>query len=80
MQFVPRAQLLTLEEVVRIGRVFSELGVSKIRITGGEPLTRRNVIEVFKQLGKLNEIRDLTLTTNGTLLNKFADRTASGWR
>lgn len=72
MQFVPRAQLLTLEEVVRIGKVFSELGVSKIRITGGEPLTRRNVIEVFKQLGKLKEITDLTLTTNGTLLSKFA--------
>ena len=72
MQFVPRAQLLTLEEVVRIGRVFSELGVSKIRITGGEPLTRRNVMEVFNQLGKRKEIRDLTLTTNGTLLNKFA--------
>lgn len=72
MQFVPRAQLLTLEEVVRIGTVFSELGVSKIRITGGEPLTRRNVMEVFNQLGKRKEIRDLTLTTNGTLLNKFA--------
>jgi len=72
MQFVPRAQLLTLEEVIRIGRVFAELGVSKIRITGGEPLTRRNVIEVFKQLGKLDEIKDLTLTTNATLLSKFA--------
>ncbi len=72
MQFVPRAQLLTLEEVIRIGRVFAGLGVSKIRITGGEPLTRRNVIEVFKQLGKLDEIKDLTLTTNATLLSKFA--------
>ncbi|HBE91986.1 MAG TPA: GTP 3',8-cyclase MoaA [Gammaproteobacteria bacterium] len=73
MQFVPRAQLLTLEEVIRIGRVFAELGVSKIRITGGEPLTRRNVIEVFNQLGKLDEIKDLTLTTNGTQLHRFAD-------
>ncbi|MEA1888149.1 MAG: GTP 3',8-cyclase MoaA [Pseudomonadota bacterium] len=72
MQFVPRAQLLTLEEVIRIGRVFAGLGVSKIRITGGEPLTRRNIIEVFKQLGKLDEIKDLTLTTNATLLSKFA--------
>ncbi len=72
MQFVPRAQLLTLEEVARIGRVFSELGVSKIRITGGEPLTRRNVMEVFRQLGKLDEIKDLTLTTNGSLLKKYA--------
>lgn len=73
MQFVPRAQLLTLEEIIRIGRVFTELGVSKIRITGGEPLTRRNVIEVFNQLGKLEKLKDLTLTTNGTQLGKFAN-------
>jgi cyclic pyranopterin phosphate synthase len=72
MKFVPRAQLLTLEEVSRIGRIFAGLGVNKIRITGGEPLTRQNVIEVFKQLGKLDQINDLTLTTNGTQLNRFA--------
>ena len=72
MQFVPRAQLLTLEEVARIGRVFSELGVSKIRITGGEPLTRRNVMEVFRQLGKLDDIKHLTLTTNRSLHKKYA--------
>jgi len=72
MQFVPRAQLLTLEEVSRIGRVFTELGVNKIRITGGEPLTRRNVIEVFRQLGQLDQLQDLTLTTNGTQLDRFA--------
>ena len=72
MQFVPRAQLLTLEEVSRIGRIFTELGVHKIRITGGEPLTRRNVIEVFRQLGKLDGLKDLTLTTNGTQLDRFA--------
>jgi cyclic pyranopterin phosphate synthase len=72
MQFVPRAQLLTLEEVSRIGRVFTELGVHKIRITGGEPLTRRNVIEVFRQLGQLDQLEDLTLTTNGTQLDRFA--------
>ena len=72
MKFVPRAQLLTLEEVSRIGRIFSGLGVDKIRITGGEPLTRQNVIEVFKQLGKLEPVKDLTLTTNGTQLNRYA--------
>lgn len=72
MQFVPRAQLLTLEEVSRIGRVFTELGVHKIRITGGEPLTRRNVIEVFRQLGRLDQLEDLTLTTNGSQLDRFA--------
>lgn len=72
MQFVPRAQLLTLEEVIRIGRVFTELGVSKIRITGGEPLTRRNIMEVFKQLGRLDTLKDFTLTTNGSQLGKYA--------
>ncbi len=72
MKFVPRAQLLTLEEISRIGRIFADLGVNKIRITGGEPLTRQNVIEVFKQLGKLEKINDLTLTTNGTQLKRFA--------
>lgn len=72
MKFVPRAQLLTLEEISRIGRIFSGLGVDKIRITGGEPLTRQNVIEVFKQLGKIDQIKDLTLTTNGTQLHRFA--------
>ena len=72
MQFVPRAQLLTLEEVSRVGRVFAGLGVNRIRITGGEPLTRQNVIEVFRQLGKLDKINDLTLTTNGTQLSRFA--------
>jgi cyclic pyranopterin phosphate synthase len=73
MKFVPRAQLLTLEEVIRIGRVFTELGVSKIRITGGEPLTRRNIMEVFNQLGSLDALKDFTLTTNGTQLSKYAD-------
>jgi len=72
MTFVPRAQLLTLEEVSRIGRLFVELGVHKIRITGGEPLTRKNILEVFKSLGKLDGLEDLTLTTNGTLLPRYA--------
>jgi len=72
MQFVPRSQLLTLEEVIRIGTVFSDLGVKKIRLTGGEPLTRRNIIKVFNELGQRDSIEDLTLTTNGTQLVKYA--------
>ncbi len=70
--FVPHKQLLTLEEVARIGRAFVELGVEKIRITGGEPLVRRNVLELFWALGRLEHLRDLTLTTNGTQLRRFA--------
>lgn len=72
MKFVPRSQLLTLEEIVRIGRSFVNLGVSKIRITGGEPLTRCNILKVFRELGELEGLNDLTLTTNGTLLTRYA--------
>ena len=72
MQFLPREQLLTLEETARLGRCFSELGVTKLRITGGEPLVRRNVLWLFEQLGALPGIRDLTLTTNGTQLSRYA--------
>lgn len=72
MTFVPREQLLTLEEMSRIGKAFVELGVNKIRLTGGEPLTRRNIISVFEALGKLDDLKDLTVTTNGTLLEKYA--------
>jgi len=70
--FLPRSQLLTLEEVVRIGRAFADLGVSQIRITGGEPLVRKNVLHVFQQLGSYPGIEDLTLTSNGTRLPRFA--------
>ncbi len=72
MQFMPRAQLLTLEEISRIGKVFIDLGVNKIRITGGEPLTRRSILTAFESLGQLEGLDDLTITTNGTLLEKFA--------
>jgi len=73
VRFVPRSQLLTLEEIVRIGQAFVDLGVKKIRITGGEPLTRNNIMQVFDQLGRLNDLRELTLTTNGTQLPRYAD-------
>lgn len=72
MQFLPRNQLLTLEEITRIGSVFAELGVTKIRLTGGEPLTRRNIMQVFNKLGQQQNIQDLTFTTNGTQLKKHA--------
>ncbi|EXJ16250.1 GTP 3',8-cyclase MoaA [Imhoffiella purpurea] len=72
MSFLPRNQLLTLEEMARLGRCFGELGVSRIRITGGEPLVRRNAIWLFEQLGGLPSISDLALTTNGTQLSRHA--------
>ena len=72
MTFLPRSQILTLEEFARLGRIFTELGVHKIRVTGGEPLSRCNVITLFESLGRNEGLRDLTLTTNGTRLEKFA--------
>ena len=72
VKFLPRAQLLSLEEIVHIGRNFVDLGVEKIRITGGEPLHRRDILKVFRELGELEGLRDLTLTSNGTQLPRFA--------
>lgn len=72
MKFVPRTQLLTLEEMETIARSFIGLGVDKIRITGGEPLVRNNILQLFNALGEIEALRDLTLTTNGTQLKKYA--------
>ncbi len=72
MSFLPRAQVLTLEELSQIAQAFAELQVSKIRITGGEPLVRKNIIQLFREIGKLPTINDLTLTTNGSQLQHMA--------
>ena len=72
MTFLPRAQVLTLEELAAIGRAFAELGVDKIRLTGGEPLVRRNVLKLFQELGKLEGLEELVLTTNGSQLPRLA--------
>ena len=72
MRFLPRSQMLTLEEIARLGQCFSELGVTKLRITGGEPLVRRNILWLFERLGELPGVRDLTITTNGTQLARYA--------
>ena len=73
MQFTQRSELLTLEEIERIATQFVELGVNKIRITGGEPLVRKNILHVFEQLGALKNLEDLTMTTNGTQLARYAN-------
>ncbi|MEJ2060437.1 MAG: GTP 3',8-cyclase MoaA [Gammaproteobacteria bacterium] len=79
MRFMPRAQLLTLEETAEIARAFCRLGVGKIRITGGEPLVRRNVLSLFEALGRIGNLKELTLTTNGSQLARYArDLKAAG--
>ena len=70
--FLPPAQLLSFEEITRLARVFLGLGVEKIRLTGGEPLVRRDVETLVAMLAALPGLRDLTLTTNGALLAKKA--------
>jgi cyclic pyranopterin phosphate synthase len=66
--FMPRAQLLTFEEIARLTRLLAVLGVEKARITGGEPLLRRDLEELIAMIAAIDGIRDLTLTTNGSLL------------
>jgi len=73
--FLAHADLLTFEEIARVARIFVELGVRKIRLTGGEPLLRRNVERLVGMLARLGDV-DLTLTTNGSLLARKASALA----
>ena len=70
--FLPRAELLTFEEIERVARAFAGLGVEKIRITGGEPLVRRDLETLVAMLARIDGL-DLTLTTNGALLARKAE-------
>lgn len=72
MTFLPRSQILSLEEIGQIGRAFVELGVRKIRLTGGEPLVRNGVVQLAQELGALSGLHELTMTTNGSRLRQLA--------
>lgn len=79
MTFLPKADLLTLEELDRLCSVFIGKGVRKLRLTGGEPLVRRNMISLVRSLSRhlaSGNLDELTLTTNGSLLSKFASELA----
>jgi GTP 3',8-cyclase len=67
-EWLPREEILTFEETLRLIRIATELGVSKVRITGGEPLTRRDVIDFTRRIPEIPGIRSIGLSTNGTLL------------
>jgi len=67
-QWLPREGILTYEEIIRLVRLAAALGVSKVRVTGGEPLTRRGVLSFFQMLREVPGIRDIGVSTNGTLL------------
>jgi len=70
--FLPRDEVLSLEECARLVKVFVSLGVSKVRITGGEPLVRKNALQLFEEIGQLQGLRELVLTTNGSQLEHHA--------
>lgn len=72
MTFLPRAQILTLEEIHCIAAAFVELGVTKLRVTGGEPLIRQGVIGLLQNLGNLPGLNELVITTNATHLQNMA--------
>jgi cyclic pyranopterin phosphate synthase len=72
MQFYPREFILSYEEIVRLARIAGTLGVTKIRLTGGEPLVRRDLPELIRALNALPTTQDLSLTTNGTRLAEMA--------
>ena len=72
IEWLPKGQILTYEEILRVARVATSLGVTKFRVTGGEPLVRRNVAEFIGELNKLPGVTDIGLSTNATLLAPLA--------
>jgi len=74
MEFLPKKDVLSLEELDRLCNTFIDLGVKKLRITGGEPLVRKNIMQLFSNLGKKigHGLEELTLTTNGSQLARYA--------
>ena len=77
MQFLPRKDILSLEEIERLCQNFIDLGVEKIRLTGGEPLVRSDIIKLIERLNYKKystNLKEITLTTNGTLLKKYANQ------
>jgi cyclic pyranopterin phosphate synthase len=72
ISLIPHDEMLTYEEILRMVRVFAIEGISKIRLTGGEPLVRKGIVDFISHLSQIEEIKDLSLTTNGILLKEFA--------
>ena len=75
MTFMPKADLLTLEELNRLASIFIECGIKKIRLTGGEPLVRKNIMWLIESLSKKigrSNLEEVTITTNGSQLKKYA--------
>ncbi|MCD4732096.1 MAG: GTP 3',8-cyclase MoaA [Bacteroidales bacterium] len=72
VDLISHKEILSFEEILEVVKVSVELGVDKIRITGGEPLVRKGIVELVEMIARVNGIKDLAMTSNGTLLEKFA--------
>lgn len=72
MTFLPKSKVLSIEEMALVARAFVELGVEKIRLTGGEPLVRNGLLDLATQISRLDGLRELVMTTNGVLLDKYS--------
>ena len=72
--FLPKEELLTFDEITTIAKVYAELGVKKLRITGGEPLLRRDLYKLIEKLNRIEGIEDIGMTTNGLLLKKHGQK------
>ena len=77
-QFLKPTERLSFEEIARLAHLFVEMGVSKLRLTGGEPLLRPNLSELIAELGAIEGVQDIALTTNGVLLEKYATELKAG--
>jgi len=73
MEFLPRDEVLSLEESARIVRIFASLGVTKVRITGGEPLVRKNIGWLFHKISNIPTLKEIVITTNGSQLSQHAE-------
>lgn len=72
MKFLPRDEVLSLEESLRLVKIFTSLGVTKLRVTGGEPLVRKNITWLFEGLSQIEDLKEIVLTTNGSQLAHHA--------
>ena len=77
MVILPRSQILSLEEIARVARNFVDLGTEKIRLTGGEPLVRKGVLDLVREIGSYG-LRDFAMTTNGSQLPQMAGELRRG--
>jgi cyclic pyranopterin phosphate synthase len=73
LEWLRRDEILSFEEITRLARIFAALGVDELRLTGGEPLVRRDLPVLVEQLARIDGLNDLSLTTNGVLLDRLAE-------